>query len=261
MDKNDKKPFTTICFLYIGAVVTQRVGSYITSLLSDNVVMHKLGENLTGLIYVLVVISLWKLWSRIEWFSIRGITRGYLFILPAAYISVNIGDLYPHTELDLYLGFSSRLATGFLEELLCRGMVLALLIDYYQKKSETHYLLKSALISSVLFGIAHFANVIEHPDSIGAITGQVVYATFIGVGFAAVYLQTRSLFPLILIHFAIDFVSFLTKSPGAADAQTFMDTLPAIVICLPLLIYGMILLNKKQQTKIESSYMLESGTA
>ena len=261
MDKNDvKTPFTTICLLYIGVVVIQRIGSYITSLLTDNGVMHKLGENLTGLLYVLIVISIWNLWSRIDWFNIKGITRGYLFILPAAYIAVNIGDLYPHTELDFYLGLSSRLATGFLEELLCRGMVLALLIDYYQKKGEVHYLLKSALISSVLFGIAHFGNIIEHPNNLGAITGQVIYATFIGVGFAAVYLQTRSLLPLILIHFAIDFVSFLTKSPNTLETKTFVDTLPSILICLPLLIYGIILLNKKQQTKIESSYMLESKT-
>lgn len=246
-------PVKIILLLYIGVVVIQRLGSFALSLLSDNVVMQKFGENMTGLVYVIVVISLCNMWSSIGWWNIRGLTRSYLFILPMAYIAINLGDLYPHGPLDLVLGFSSRLATGFLEELLCRGLVIGLLIQYYQSKNEKHYLLKSALISSALFGVAHFSNAIENPEAIGAIAGQVTYATFIGVGFAAVYLQTRSLIPLILIHFGIDFMSFLTKAPGSVDSQTFMDTLPAVLICLPLFIFGLILLNKRQQSKLEAA--------
>jgi membrane protease YdiL (CAAX protease family) len=258
MEQSQKQhPFITILFLYIGVVVTQRIGSFFVSLFSDNVVMHKFGENMTGLVYVIIVISLCKMWVNIAWWDIRGLTRSYLYLLPIAYIAINLGEFYQHTALDLFLGFSSRLATGFLEELLCRGLVLALLIQYYQSKNEHHYLLKSVLISSLLFGVAHFGNVIENPQAIGAIAGQVTYATFIGVGFAAVYLQTRSLLPLIVIHFGIDFMSFLTKAPGSVDSVTFMDTLPAVLVCLPLFIFGLILLNKGQQSKLEHDVCLK----
>ena len=253
MDKTINSPYKTIMFLYLGVIVVQRLGSFMTSLITDNVVMHKVGENMAGLIYVIVAISLYHAGRNISWWSLRGLTHSYLFILPMAYIAVNIGELYPHTTLDLWLGFSSRLATGFLEELLCRGLVIALLVRYYQSKGESHYLLKTALVSSFLFGVAHFANVIENPQAVGAIVGQVTYATFIGVGFAAVYLQTRSLLPLALIHFGIDFMSFLTKAPGRLDAVTFMDTLPAVLVCLPLFIFGLILLNKGQQRKLEQT--------
>jgi membrane protease YdiL (CAAX protease family) len=254
MDQAKKHPFTTIFLLYIGVVVIQRVGSFLVSLFNDNIVMHKFGENITGLVYVILAISVCNMWGSIKWWNRRGLTRSYLFILPMAYIAINFGELYPHSSLNIFLGFSSRLATGFLEELLCRGLVLAMLIQYYQSKDESNYLLKSVLISSVLFGLAHFGNVIENPQAFGAIAGQVTYATFIGVGFAAVYLQTRSLIPLILIHFGIDFMSFLTKAPGSLDARTFMDTLPAVLACLPLFIFGLILLSKRQQSKLEAVF-------
>jgi membrane protease YdiL (CAAX protease family) len=254
MEQTKKHPLMTILILYIGVVVTQRLGSFFVSLTSDNPVMHKFGENMTGLAYVIAVISFFRMWPSIHWWSIRGLTRSYLFILPMAYIAINFDELYPHSGIDVFLGFSSRLATGFLEELLCRGLVIALLIKYYSQRGESHYLLKSVLISSILFGLAHFGNIIEHPQNIGAIAGQVTYATFIGVGFAAIYLQTRSLIPLILIHFGIDFMSFLTKAPGSSDAQTFMDTLPAVLVCLPLFVFGLILLNKRQQSKLETAF-------
>lgn len=241
-----RSPILLICILYLLAVLVQRGASELTAIYSANSVTQNFFENMAGLIFVILIAFRLKLWDQISWFNRQAITSWYLFLLPLAYVLINIGDFYPHTTQDLWLGLFSNLFTGSLEEILCRGLVIALLVNYLHQQQQSYVLLKAALLSSLLFGLVHFVNIFEKPETIGVISGQVIYATFIGMGFAACYLRTRSLFPLMLIHAAINTMGFLTSAPNEVAAASFIDTLPAIIVCSPLMVYGLVILSHKR---------------
>lgn len=253
VSKLNVSPIIQIIILYLIAVIVQRIGSELTSLYTINTVTQNFFENFVGLVFVLYVVVKLNLWNRIYWFSHLSFKRWYLFLLPCAYILINIGELYPHSNQDLVVGLLSNMFTGSLEEILCRGIVIVILFDYLIKREHKNIPLKAALLSSLLFGLVHFVNVFEKPETIGVITGQVIYATFIGMGFAACYLRTRSLVPLMIIHAAINIMGFLTSAPNEPAAASFIDTLPAIIICFPLMIYGIVILSGDKSNSIEFS--------
>ncbi len=244
--EDSHSPIFLICTLYLLAVIVQRVASEVTAIYSTNSVTQNFFENLAGLIFVILIAFRLKLWEQISWFSRQAITSWYLFLLPLAYVLINIGDFYQHSTHDLWLGLFSNLFTGSLEEILCRGLVIALLVNYFNQQQQSYVSLKAALLSSLLFGLVHFVNVFEKPETIGVIGGQVIYATFIGMGFAACYLRTQSLLPLMIIHAAINTVGFLTSAPNEPAAASFIDTLPAIIVCAPLMVYGIVILSQKK---------------
>lgn len=250
MDKKHIKLILVATALYIGVILIQRLGTFVATLVTNDSVLIKLSENFAGTVFVVVAISMMRMWQHIYWISAEALKKWYLFLLPAAYIFINFGDFYPHSTFHIGAAFLSTLFTGTMEELLCRGLVLAIFIKGYEQLGMSNHLLKAVLMSSLLFGLAHLANAVGYGHATGAVIGQVFFATFIAVGFCAVYLHTRSILPLIFIHAGINFVSFLSDAPDAVKTDTFISTLPAIIVCAPLFVYGFILMNKKQQSDL-----------
>ncbi|MGD9549092.1 MAG: lysostaphin resistance A-like protein [Candidatus Krumholzibacteriia bacterium] len=104
------------------------------------------------------------------------------------------------------------LLVGFGEEALLRGVVLRAL--------RPGGVMRAAVLSSVLFGIAHLANVLEGRDLFSTLV-QVVYAAFIGIGFAGPVVATGAIWPAIVVHALIDFTDaagrdFTFPDEGAA---------------------------------------------
>lgn len=115
-----------------------------------------------------------------------------LIIVPALVIlapfAAGIKDIGLQAGTTLVLGY---LATGIYEELWFRGLVLKSLASWTP--------VRSALLSSALFGLTHLANIAFGANP--AITAaQVVGATCFGVGLAALRLRGVSLLPLIILH-------------------------------------------------------------
>lgn len=86
MNIKNLSPIALIVLLYAFGMFFQRLGSYLTAQFTDNTIYQNLGENFIGVIFVVTAISKLKMWSQIHWFSKEGLTKFYLFILPAAYI-------------------------------------------------------------------------------------------------------------------------------------------------------------------------------
>lgn len=251
MQSQHLRVITQASLLYLGVILIQRLGSFLSSFFTQDTVLIKLGENFVGMLYVFTCIHILNMWKDIYWWSQDGFKKSYLFLLPILYIFVNFGDFFDHYTTHILSAAFSTLFTGVLEELLCRGLVLALFIKAYKQMGMHNYLLKAVLMSSLLFGLAHLSNIIGYGNAAGAVVGQVFFATFIAVGFCAVYLCTRSIIPLIFIHAGINFTSFLSDAPDAVKTDTFMGTLPSIIVCLPLFVYGFILINKKRSEDLK----------
>lgn len=96
--------------------------------------------------------------------------------------------------IDLTVGL---LLVGIAEELVFRGYMYACLRNFTERSSAI------VAISSVAFGLIHW--------SLGL--HAVLVTSLIGAVFMIAYLQTRTLPPLMLAHFAINFIDFAGVVP------------------------------------------------
>lgn len=120
------------------------------------------------------------------------------------------------------------------EELMFRGLLLQGFLGRYA-------VLPAVLLSSVLFGLAHAANGFASGEY-GAALWQSAAAALQGVGYAAIRLRTRSVWPMVVVHGLWDF-SLMTATLGAAaDGEGSILPLAALLAVLPLCLYGLFLL-------------------
>lgn len=150
---------------------------------------------------------------------------------------------------------------GMSEELLVRGVILSVLLTKWGKNKKGIYV--SVIVSSIIFGAAHLGNHIGSADFLLATLSQVAYATLIGVFFAACVLRSRSIWPAIIIHAAIDFVSQLqqiavngsVQVAGQATAPlTLLQAFQPVAIYAMLASYGFFILKKVTPDAVKSRF-------
>jgi len=111
---------------------------------------------------------------------------------------------------------SNSIISGIFEEIVFRGLILTLILRQHSK-------LKSILISSGIFAAIHLLNLLN-PDAESLFVGsQIIWAFSLGAMYAVLFIETKSLWPIILIHY---FINALVNVwfPGL-DKMT-MDLLP-----------------------------------
>ncbi|MDR0459475.1 MAG: CPBP family intramembrane metalloprotease [Coriobacteriales bacterium] len=213
---------------------------------------------------LLIIVIRWTGLSKSEIYGRQGFARGLLIGwygllfamlsfgsnligLPAEYLT------WPQM-LPLSVVILSAFFTGFFEETLVRGLVLGILNRRFGDNKGG--IVISAIVSSLLFGAAHLLNILTGSAVIETLV-QVVYATMIGVFFAALYLRTNNLWVLIFLHALIDLASFLflvivtpegmkAISEQAIGFDAGLSSLVTLLVALPFLLIGLVLLRKVQ---------------
>ena len=61
------------------------------------------------------------------------------------------------------------------------------------------------LISSLLFGLVHYFNLLRQPDNLAAVNGQVIIAFCLGGFFAGLFLRTGNVLPVGFLHALFNF--------------------------------------------------------
>ncbi len=112
------------------------------------------------------------------------------------------------------------LLVGFGEEGLLRGVVL--------RAMRPAGVMRAAVLSSLLFGLAHLVNVLDGRDLFSTLV-QVAYATFIGIGFAGPFLATGAIWPAIVVHALIDFTDAAGRDFTFPDEGAALDPGQAVV--------------------------------
>jgi membrane protease YdiL (CAAX protease family) len=137
---------------------------------------------------------------------LKSLRFGLILVLIALLILV--GSLR-HTSTFLGIGTLAiytinMLLVGLHEELLMRGFVLNVMLKTWNIKK--YGILWAVLASSGIFGLMHFTNLTG--NNTGSTIAQAVYAMFIGIFFASIFVRTKNLYGLILLHSFVDWCFF-----------------------------------------------------
>ena len=147
----------------------------------------------------------------------------------------------------LVLYTAMNFAIGFCEEVMGRGVVLAVMLQKWGHTRRGIY--QAVLVSSALFGVAHIFNLITGRLPLFANITQIIYSVFFGVIFAACFLRNNSIWPVMLMHAAVDLGGGLRHiavegSQIAVANNTPAQAITALMITLPLFLYGLFILRK-----------------
>jgi len=151
-----------------------------------------------------------------------------LFYLASAYVTPVSG------ATTVVLAAVSALLTGLEEEARFRGVILQALLPIGP--------LGGAVLSSLLFGLAHMNNFITHLPA-PLVLAQVIGAFLLGFGFAACRLRTRTIWPLIIFHALYDLPANITlfSTRSIAAIHSMLSTLSPVTAAAALIVPGFVL--------------------
>lgn len=189
---------------------------------------------LIGVALVAALLAAFDWWRRAgfvgssEWRDLRILWLPLLLlIVPFA------GGFRPPAAGELLVLVVGYLATGFFEESLYRGAILSLL--------RPRGIWPAVLISSLLFGLVHFSNIVLRGNP-GLIALQALGAFTGGIGMAALRLRTRTIWTVIVLHALHDLFFQLGGLPVAVS-----DAINSTV----LMLYAIYLLRPSVRAEME----------
>ena len=149
------------------------------------------------------------------------------------------------TRVDLLALFLFKcLLIGLGEEVLFRGVIFDLLLQAFRKKSAA--LFWSVLVSSVIFALFHFVNLLDGTDIL-TVLQQVGYTFLIGAMLAVVLLQTKNLWLCVALHALFDTGGMIVSDLGVGNPQDLVFWILTIVVGCGCAVQIVIMLIKQQK--------------
>ena len=140
--------------------------------------------------------------------------------------------------VDMWLvAILNSLNAGIFEELMFRAGICSLLMRKWYKSPKGIW--ASVILSAVLFGLMHIVNTSVTDGMTAQIIWQTVYATAIGMFFAAVFVRTRNVWGCMIAHALYDLsgLMFMAGEIGAELTRevSMVDTIYNslfVVVCI-----------------------------
>lgn len=159
--------------------------------------------------------------------SNRSIVLWYIpiIILELSGLSCGLVKLsFTYIMVNLFL----TIAVGFAEEIYFRSIILNTLKKLGLKKA--------IIISSIIFGVSHSANIAGGKDVTLTII-QIVFAFVIGIVFSELFVLTESIYPVIIWHFIHDFLCYITVQPKLSTILVFSGFQTLILITYAIVLW------------------------
>jgi uncharacterized protein len=235
----DKYPIVFVVLISLGLAFGQYIWLFLVPGLSSSTrfIAAKITEVLFA-IFLLVQLKWWKETGFVSKWQLKDFWPYLpLLIIPLLMIVFQLNKFQFSDPMKILLFAFLALMTGFAEETIFRGIALHTLLS--------KGLMRAVLLSSLIFGLVHFLNLLNGPDLL-ATTVQVIFAFLFGIAFVAPLLYTGSIWPLIIVHFIQDFVAFWTTG-GLTNTATppVSEIIQTIILIIPFAIYGLWLVKKK----------------
>ena len=254
------KKFAGNCPVWFGIVITlllivvEILVGVVSYGVEDPVMLRLVATVVRGLGAVLWLVLLY----RLGWLGASGVSRLGDWRLWVLVLALTVYDVGAHMWAffgDLRLPIEDPVLAavtalrhivdgGLTQELAFRGLVLCALVQAWGRSRRG--LVKSALVSSAIFGLVHVVNlvaVLAIGDKAAAMVGMQVVSTLLaGVYYAALVLYGGSFWPVAVIHAALN----ATVNVRAIATPGFEETMSAWVIIIlsqiPMVILGIHLL-------------------
>ena len=227
----------TALFVPLGFFLLRDTIAAITGIMFESIggkesFLYQINEDIARLIIAGLLILIMPLFFRGKCnFGFKGgkLALGICLALPELIVPVwNLLQIKVY-EAPLVTGVAAvataimhGIGPGVSEEVFCRGFTVSNLMRIW--KDKPNRIFRCLLISGVSFGLLHALNAIATGDVFAALI-QVIYTASIGMLDGAIYLRSRNLWGVILMHTLTDVSAFLAVFESNA---TGMD----IIFCV-----------------------------
>ena len=179
----------------------------------NNEYIFEIANSITNIALILLIVLLFKFWFI---YSTKNFKQGFkqlaffiffysiMFIYDLTIKIKNKENFKP--SLGIIAGILDLFLTGFGEESIFRGIVANSIASKYAKNKAGIYF--SVIVSGFLFGFAHIVNILSGVTILNGLM-QIITASVIGMFLTAAYYKSKNIWPLIILHCAIDAVSLL----------------------------------------------------
>jgi membrane protease YdiL (CAAX protease family) len=200
---------------------------------------------------------LWLGWWRHAGFTpVREWSNPHLYWLPALLVGfvLVVGAMrYGASPGWLALTVPGAFATGYLEELVIRGIILLVLLRAWRHRPRGA--LAAVLVSGLIFGLAHYANLADPDPRPLGVTAQVLTTTFVGIGFGALVVRTNTLWPAVVLHWLNNAAVQALPGPTPTDPdEPDVLNLAPVLLFLPLALYGLFLLRRTRSERAGAAH-------
>lgn len=236
---------------------------FLTLVLGDYFFAEKPSTILSGVkVYIIpltfVLIATNLTGNTAVYFQGKGFFKGFslgLLAMSVPLVFSFFSQVLPHLGKPLPQNWPTLLATlillnlciGFFEESLFRNLILNTLLEESSLKSYREAFYGSA----ILFGLIHMGNLTLEPHRPLAIVTQIIYATMLGILFAALYLYTKNIWAVIVLHALTDFISsyprlYETNASLAGNVKdlSVVEAGLTILLIVPSFIIGLLIFKR-----------------
>lgn len=234
--------FIGMFFLFLALFLTEQT---IGSIASSSILNGKFGsEALFEMFWALTVLIVLLLWKNSYVFTqkqdsfFKALKYGIPFIcMSLVFLLFGIGhiiDAPTNAVLNLAIYCAS---VGIVEEFFCRGWLLN---EFFEKFSDNKkHIFISIILSSLVFGLIHFVNILAGQDFITTFT-QVCNATCIGIIYSLIYYKTKNIWAVVFLHGFWDFALMSLSVDTVVDTTYGAVTTPVIIYNLVTLAFVLI---------------------
>jgi len=184
----------------------------------------------------------------------KGILFGWLFIIVGVYnfmlSSVNFvksSISFPSIEKIVFYTLI-MFCIGIFEEVLFRGIILNNMLNKWGDNKTG--IIKSVVLSSLIFGLGHFVNLVVFPALIIRTISQIVYTSLHGILYAGIYLRSKNIWAVIILHAVFDWLVLISGILRPVDSAiapvdvSIVSGLIEVIFAIPFAFVGFFLIRK-----------------
>ena len=169
-------------------------------------------NNLVAFVVLIIIAKKIGLFDDIPW-NVKGVFKGLLLGIPVllfclVQLSGILEATYDYSIVINVFGVVAALiycvAIALWEEFLCRGVILTNMLKKWGNSKNG--IIKSVILSAFIFGAAHV--ITGFGGDWTNTTIQIVYASFMGLLFGVIYIETKSLASTIVLHFILNLTAY-----------------------------------------------------
>ena len=200
-----------------------------------------------------VLFLIWSLHIKLKNENIKLLST-IIILAPAILISINNFPIsaylngrvsFEHGLSTIILYLFECLSIGFFEEIVFRGLILLVILE--RLKDTKLNQLKAIILSSFFFGLIHILNLFYGASVLDTMT-QIGYSFLMGAMWSVIFLVTRNIYYIILLHASYNFFGFVAFQYGTVVMRydTFTIIITTTLAIFALLFYLKLFIKLKE---------------